>query len=437
MLQAFASISDPRWWAILDIGPLARDLFAALAAALHWINHCDGFVKLDSKPALMRELELGLRQECGLSPSLDQDVHEALLQVLEAVYDGLVRRGLAAARQSQSRTSWDPLNPWPRSGSTAWATTTAARQAFFDLWQGVFEETRSCCTCSYTKVLCDPDAQAFRCLSLDLPPIGRMDLTRELSHTYQGLASERLEGVLCTRCSANSSLEDWRRKVLGGDCVGALQAFSRLQHLIAAEPDARLPQPEQLRVIIPAWAPPPVLQRTVQTQRCRIAQPPQILVLHLRRLMIGPYGLVKSEAGVLYPPVLHVSSIGKCKATTNQHGTVDPYKLACSNEYVLRSVVSHLGPPTAGHFLAHRRWHDVPADIVAKASAHGILAGAQLLGSLPILGPAAQAAGFASKCLATKSWVRADDDRVQETTEGEALRFPGTYLLFYERSPGT
>merc|ERR1712032_1251921 len=68
------------------------DLLAVLVAALRWINRVDVPHLLPTSPSeasrlasvqsprlLMRALERALVVECDLSPTVEQDVHEALL----------------------------------------------------------------------------------------------------------------------------------------------------------------------------------------------------------------------------------------------------------------------------------------------------------------------------------------------------------------------
>ena len=150
VLQGLASVNDPRWWNILRSvspetsqsscgGEVPKDLLACLASVLLYINRA---ISLDADYAnqIICNLAAAIDQECGLSSTCgeQQDAHEALVQLLEAMQAGLLKRQLRAVQDLQ-RPTWDPLRPW-LVRTAAWAKAAAACRWFQELWQGTMED---------------------------------------------------------------------------------------------------------------------------------------------------------------------------------------------------------------------------------------------------------------------------------------------------------
>ncbi|CAK0855065.1 unnamed protein product [Prorocentrum cordatum] len=333
LLQALSSIDDSRWWAILAPEPQAPDLLAALAVALRWIGRRDAAAeRRESVPPahIMAALERGLEAECRLSPSAEQDVHEALLQVLEAAIDGLSRRELAAALRSRAApataglSSWAPAWPWA-AGALGWVAARAARRDFLALWEGTLEEARVCLACGFEKVDREPGRQAFRCLSLELPQAPAADLPAMLAAAYGGGATERLEEVVCAACSLEAALRRFRYAAARGS-LAALAACRRLR--ACADMAGQPLEPELLAPLCPPGVAPPQLCRAPHLRTFRIALPPTILAIHLRRLVLSPWGgQAKAQARVRCPPTLLLAS---------RRQTPPPYRCRAAGRRPLR-----------------------------------------------------------------------------------------------------
>lgn len=414
LLQALASIADCRWWDVLNADTPGEDLLCALTAALRWINGLDDGESHPHK--LMMKLARALTLECGMSPSAEQDVHEALLLVLEAVHSSLLRRELLAARRAPRFSCLSPLRPCLPCVSGGWAAAASARKSFLHLWRGVLEEQRTCAACGFAKVE-RGEAQAFRCLSLGVPVHGPGDVRAALRDAYGG-QPEVLDGVYCAACTVDFSRRRFALRA-GQGFASALPGL-RFLNAVAVAGHASLPDPEDLRAICPAGGPELELRRAVHHRTQRIHETPHVLALHLRRLTFGPYGPVKSDAFMQYPLELRVAA-----PPGEQIDLAQPV----SRRYVLRAVVSHLGGTSGGgHFLAHRRWAQHEPEPRRLAGARSLWhPGLDLPGGMAMWRclEAAHAQGPA--------WVRADDDRVQEAPLHEVLHLRCAYLLFYER----
>ncbi|CAE7455574.1 unnamed protein product [Symbiodinium microadriaticum] len=346
VLQALASINDPRWWAILrsvldgshEEGTgsceAPEDLPACLASVLLYINN-EIALEPDCANSVVCNLAKAIAEECGLSSACgeQQDAHEAFIQILEALHAGLQKRQLNAILLLQ-RPAWDPLHPW-LDRTASWARATAACRWFQELWHGTLEERRVCSACGLVKVDVCPSRQAFRCLSLDMLQGGQLsfsiDLAALLHQSYGGKGVEEIEGLVCSRCSARASRQRCWQESLRGSLV-AQQACRRL----GAFGDA-IQEAEHLSLLCPAGSPEPVLRRTTHFRSFRIHKAPAILTLHLRRLIHGPWGLVRLPNPVRCPAAMQLDK--------------------ALHSYALASVVSHLGTANQGHFIAHRAWH--------------------------------------------------------------------------------
>jgi len=383
LLQALASISNPCWWEILDAGAETGGLLAAVSGALRWIGRHD--VGKATSYSLMVRLAAALSDECGLTPAIEQDVHEALLKVLEAIHKTLLWREFRMG----FKCSHVSLAPLPSLGRSLVALKASSlRDGFLDLWQGVFEERRVCCECGLVRLDRRPVSQAFRCLSLDLSP----DLSTSLDSMYGG-SSELIEGVLCSGCSLVASLRCLRYSAARG-WPGAHVACQRLMHL-KSDVDA-----ESLK-LLPLGSPPPTLRRTTHRRTLKILQSPKILALHLRRLMPSPCGYVKSDVLVSYQPFLLL-------------GMVSLENKERARLYSLRAVVSHLGSQaTGGHFMAHRRVTNHGDRGNWEVSHHCVPHGT----SMPLM---------------PSHWVLANDDHVVRIRLAQVFH-NHAYLLLYER----
>ena len=174
------------------------------------------------------------------------------------------------------------------------------------------------------------DHEVFRALQLprSFSPI---ELVSSLQSCYGGKVAEEIEGLFCSRCSARASQH---RCLLEGLCgsPSAQQAYRRLQAFGNA-----IREVEHLSVLCPAGSPDPVLCRTTHFRSFEIQKAPAILTLHMRRLIHGPWGLVRLANPVRCPALLLLDKV--------------------LGNYALASVVSHLGTASQGHFIAHRAWH--------------------------------------------------------------------------------
>lgn len=447
LVQALASVSDPRWWAILDAqteawgdsddvwrgGKQQRfDLLTVLSAALRWVNRADCSAAWLPR-SLMLALEGALVAECGLSPSAEQDVHEAYLQALEAIYGGLLRREHSAVRHLAVRARWAPLRPGLAGATPAWAAAVQHRQWFLELFRGILEEMRVCCACGLAKVDRRSSTQAFYCLSLEMPSLGSAwaaDVTTGLHSAFGGGDAEHLDDVLCGRCTLLASIRKYRYEAARGS-LGALRALSScrvLEELVAqggAPPDA-----EHLRLLMPPGASPPEVRRAPHRRTFKVARAPDVLALHLNRLTFGPYGPRKLETFVRYPLLLPPFAL--CGAELDAPGTggaAGNSARGSDGARQLRAVISHLGqPPSVCHFFAHRRW---------GSEAQG-LRSAKLEPFLPPWGTlfrafAVAAADAPSQGGGRLRWVCANDDSVAVALEAEAIHLRCAYLLFYER----
>lgn len=440
LLQGLASIANPLWWAILSLEPRSDDLLAALAAALLWINRSGR--KADIPPrSLMSALTQGLVAECGLSPSAEQDVHEALLQVLEAVHAGLLRRQLVSARSAPFRAPWQPLGPplLHVLGHSSWSSSTFARGAFLELWQGTLLERRVCVACGFEKQDDSPCRQAFRCLTLHLPSEERVghafaDAAAIFRECFQGEAAETLEQVLCPRCSLLASSRRLRYLAARG-CWLAWRACCALSTLAALP--GPVPDPERLQHFLPLGSPLVELARETHLRTFSMREAPRVLALHLRRLTFGSMGASKSSARVHYPPTMLVRlDLTQCGARTT-----NDMQLLASRAYVLQAAVAHLGGAHGGHFLVHRRWpgrHSSSDEALQKVlDNYGVVAADAIYTAFLMLRPALQFGAWRCSGLADCyrwPWVRANDDAICRVAQVEALRFPGGYMLFYENA---
>eukprot|EP00438_Fugacium_kawagutii_P024198 Skav213520 [mRNA] locus=scaffold656:169229:186189:+ [translate_table: standard] len=369
VLQALASIHDPR--PDLHGLKISAEVLACLASVLLYLNH-----DLDDGLPEVAGSRCGwvsgpwLREECGISSIYgeQQDAHEALVKLLEAVEMGLStgdsqppgrggpqgtagggKRKLAAFQRLRP---WDPMRPyWLGSrGFLRFCDWARRRYCSKDLFEGVLEETRVCTTCGLVRVESCPSKQAFRCLSLDLIQMDRPHFSRDaprslvnlLGSAFSGKATEEIDGLLCDRCSLEASLRALvtagrtARPMLGsGDSIFAVRACHRFATLL----HGRLPDAEGLEALRSVGAPPCVLKRRLHRRAFRIKVAPAILTFHMRRLIFGPFGLFKVSNPVRYPEILdHRDSLG------------------LGGGYALSSVMSHLGHATEGHFVTHRVW---------------------------------------------------------------------------------
>merc|ERR1712150_268933 len=398
-----------------------------IAAVLLWINNerTQGNEERNLPRSMMRALEQALVYECGLSPSLEQDVHEAFLQVLEAIRAGLLRRRIMAVRESL-RGSWAPLRP-VAGCSRFLANAVHAQWAFGELWEGVLEESRVCTACGLFKVDACPERQRFRCISLDLPPdeisfslIKPLEISALLHESYGGAKAERLDDVICAGCSLVASISKFLRQGLQGSAA-ALVACRRLFRLEAL---GWKPLDEgQLLVLCPAGSPRLQRRRSRQHRSFSIARLPRVLALHLKRFNSGAFGAVKLNTPVMYRPILELRS-----------------RLWLPTDYVLQTVISHLGSIDSGHYLAHRRWAGPLHTAFPSFSSYSYdpIAQLSLSVSLTFLRPYAYLPGtllwrqiYSSCC--NRPWIRANDDHIVHASEYDVLKFPGPYLLFYEQ----
>ncbi|CAL1129668.1 unnamed protein product [Cladocopium goreaui] len=352
VLQALASIHDPRWWSVLksanrpdaeaskgdteSFGQAPKDVLACLASVLLYLNG-----DLDDGLPQVSELAIAIQEECGISSisGEQQDAHEALVKLLEAVYVGLSKRKVAAFQRLKP---WDPMRPyWLGSPNFLhFCEASEALQHFQDLFEGVLEERRLCRSCGLVRVESCPSKQAFRCLSLDLiqmnhPHFSSVNLVNLLGSSYGGKPTEEIDGLVCDRCSLEASL---RRALLdSGASIFAARACHRFAALLEAHAaGARLPDMEGLEALRPVAAPPCVLKRRSHVRSFRIRVAPRIFTFHMRRLIFGPFGFIKVSNPVRYPEILN--------------------DLGLSAGYGLCSVMSHLGHATEGHFITHRVW---------------------------------------------------------------------------------
>ena len=350
VLQALASINDPRWWGILRSvlepdpscnsscqgGEAPKDLSACLASVLLYINHATS-LESDYANEIVYNLAAAIDRECGLSSAYgeQQDAHEALIQLLEALHAGLLRRQLHASQDlpRPQRPSWE-LRPW-LVPTGAWARAVLACRWFQELWQGTLEERRVCSACGLVKVDACPSRQAFRCLSLDMlqgqVTLAPIDLLSLLHSSYGGKGVEEIEGLVCSRCSARATQQRCLLEGLRGS-FQARQAYRRLTAF-----GETILEAEHLGLLCPAGSPEPVLCRRTHFRSFRLHRAPAILTLHLRRLIHGPWGLMRLPNPVRCPAVLVLDKVLR--------------------SYALDSVVSHLGTASQGHFIAHRAWH--------------------------------------------------------------------------------
>ena len=158
-----------------------------------------------------------------------------------------------------------------------------------------------------------------------------VDLVSTVQSCYGGKATEEIEGLLCSRCSARASQRRCLQEGLGGS-LSAQEAYRRLAACGPAILDV-----EHIGLICPAGSPEPVMCRTTHVRSFRIQTAPAILTLHMRRLIHGPWGLMRLTNPVRSPAVFNLDKILPA--------------------YALASVISHLGTATQGHFIAHRAWH--------------------------------------------------------------------------------
>eukprot|EP00929_Paragymnodinium_shiwhaense_P104981 TRINITY_DN69837_c0_g1_i1.p1 TRINITY_DN69837_c0_g1~~TRINITY_DN69837_c0_g1_i1.p1 ORF type:complete len:517 (-),score=40.35 TRINITY_DN69837_c0_g1_i1:35-1585(-) len=490
LLQTLASIADDRWWDIIDHAAKdgCGDMLSTLAVALCWVQKRGDYVtdKLGAWP-VMCAVERALVQECsGLSAGAEQDVHEALLQVLEAISDGLSRRELAAF--SQYCRGAGAVQPWIFEafgigvGTIRRMRAKLHRQFFRDLWEGRLEEKRLCHRCGYMQIDCRASAQKFRCLSLDFDREGSpwLNLEHTLHNAYgtgrQGDSTsipEQLEDVYCARCSLQAS----RRKFYVAAASGSLAALSGYWRADTALRAGHKLDLEALHMLCPMGAPDLQYSKTAQQRTFRVDKSPRLLALHLRRLTYGPYGLVKRDTRVMYPTLLpiHVRQSSTPDTTccgsdadglhsptetngkTMEDGSSSPARgmqadaSATTTEhddmfsarYGLRSVVSHLGSANSGHFLTHRRLAAGGGIVGASeilpcvsnwllwSGAAGVCVYADIRLSLQLL----RADPFLTAALRLgPRWIQADDDNISEVAQRTAMGFPGTYLLVYERT---
>ncbi|CAL1144751.1 unnamed protein product [Cladocopium goreaui] len=348
------------WWSVLksanrpdaeaskgdteSFGQAPKDVLACLASVLLYLNgDLDDGLPQVSELAIAIQEELG-SWECGISSisGEQQDAHEALVKLLEAVYVGLSKRKVAAFQRLKP---WDPMRPyWLGSPNFLhFCEASEALQHFQDLFEGVLEERRLCRSCGLVRVESCPSKQAFRCLSLDLiqmnhPHFSSVNLVNLLGSSYGGKPTEEIDGLVCDRCSLEASL---RRALLdSGASIFAARACHRFAALLEAHAaGARLPDMEGLEALRPVAAPPCVLKRRSHVRSFRIRVAPRIFTFHMRRLIFGPFGFIKVSNPVRYPEILN--------------------DLGLSAGYGLCSVMSHLGHATEGHFITHRvSWHD-------------------------------------------------------------------------------
>ncbi|CAK9099519.1 Hypothetical protein SCF082_LOCUS46612 [Durusdinium trenchii] len=240
LLQALASISDPRWWSLLNFAKDSassghKDVLTFLAPVLQHLN----------------------REECGMSSisGEQQDAHEAFIKLLESIHSSLCRRQLRSFQQLQAFSVARPCL-LGREGLLSWCEATQAIQCFEDLFEGVLEETRVCTACGLARVESCPSKQAFRCLSLDLinidrPHFSSVNLLSLLKASYSGQPTEEIDGLLCYRCSLEASI---RRFLLDcGASFSAGLAFRRFMRLA----DGLAPSgAEVLEALRPLGAPP-------------------------------------------------------------------------------------------------------------------------------------------------------------------------------------
>ncbi|CAE8721719.1 unnamed protein product, partial [Polarella glacialis] len=154
----------------------------------------------------------------------------------------------------------------------------------------------------------------------------------------------------------------------------------------------------------------------------------------------GPWGLVKLDTPVRYPPVLQLEVVPNgSSCATGTAGTI------LLNEYALDAVVHHLGTAFGGHFVTHRAWHAAQGSVQGRAmesvspiaqglSRTAIDVWSPIHTSLGMLRPFARRRGDGSLwARSARPWVHANDERVAAATQGQALGFPGAYLFLYER----
>lgn len=435
LLQALASISDPRWWAIFEhedkvSSDPSCDLLSRLGEVLHWINRTSSEAHPQVPRALMGGLAWAMQEECGLSSASgeQQDAHEALLQLVEALDLALVRRQLAATRALQ-RAFWDPFRPCILgcAGILAWAKAMQSRCCFQELWQGTLEETRHCCSCGLVTVDRCESKQAFRCLSLDIPSTRPLavaaDLAAFLRDAYCGGADDEILGLICADCTLRAST--WRCLLASTQgSLAALGACRRLQGIIDQRKtggEGRAPPaPEVLGSLCPAGSPPPELSKSRHLRRFRICKAPRLLALHLRRLTHGPWGPVRLTTPVRFPLLLDLE-------LTPGSDPGGPTKRS-EQMYALDAVVSHLGTAHEGHFVTHRAWHGVGGTGLA-------LFGRRLGGVLDTVetwSPLMRPFTSGSKRF-LRRWLLANDSSVSAATPSQVLAFPGAYLFIFER----
>lgn len=429
LLQALASLTDERWWALLDGEPRygAADLLASLAAALRWINRrpprTGGEDDGGEHPsrAVMRALELALLEECRLSPSAEQDVHEALVQVLEAIDGGLLRRQVHAARGPRPRCTLAPLRPLQPLTLAAWpeaVALAAASAGLSELWGGLLEEFRICCTCMLPRTDRSEDRQAFRCLSLSVPGESGGSLASVLRADFGGGKTEHVDGVACPRCSLLASLARCRYEA----ARGSLPALSACRLLRGPAEAAQGVLPAE--ALLPLGAPRLVEARSRMLRTHSVVRAPRVLALHLRRLAYGPYGMTKSEVPVGYPMILDLAPL--CSSQSASAAAADRQGPAVLK---LRSVVSHFGSAHGGHYVVHRRW-------LSPGRPRHLASWLRLAAAAPP-GPPLSAA-LRGRWLVDRQggpWVLADDDRVSLVDPQQALMQRGAYLFLYEAVP--
>ncbi|CAK9051100.1 unnamed protein product [Durusdinium trenchii] len=418
LLQALASISDPRWWSLLNFAKDSassghKDVLTFLAPVLQHLNREDAAFP---SPA----------EECGMSSisGEQQDAHEAFIKLLESIHSSLCRRQLRSFQQLQAFSVARPCL-LGREGLLSWCEATQAIQCFEDLFEGVLEETRVCTACGLARVESCPSKQAFRCLSLDLinidrPHFSSVNLLSLLKASYSGQPTEEIDGLLCYRCSLEASI---RRFLLDcGASFSAGLAFRRFMRLA----DGLAPSgAEVLEALRPLGAPPCVLRRRSHLRSFRIKVAPRILTFHMRRLIFGPFGFIKVSNPVRYAEILHADDLG-----------LD------GGLYSLSSVMSHLGQAHAGHFITHRVWPKgtplVEERSVPLCTPSGkVVPWFRMDSSLRILRVLwhrdVGCRLFGKSRQTSKVWVCTNDDDVSEVPAWQALNLPAAYLFFYER----
>eukprot|EP00405_Crypthecodinium_cohnii_P052762 CAMPEP_0206598048 /NCGR_PEP_ID=MMETSP0325_2-20121206/44435_1 /ASSEMBLY_ACC=CAM_ASM_000347 /TAXON_ID=2866 /ORGANISM="Crypthecodinium cohnii, Strain Seligo" /LENGTH=535 /DNA_ID=CAMNT_0054109021 /DNA_START=81 /DNA_END=1688 /DNA_ORIENTATION=+ len=452
LLQALATLSDDWWWELLDGEPRfgSSDLLASLAEMLRWINRRerreDNFTELPPSQT-KRQFEIALTDECCLSPSAEQDVHEALVQVLEAVDRGLLRRQVHATRfEGRALTFRDCFHPLGFASSSLLCSSTsearklAASRLWFELgFTGLQKEVRVCLDCELVRVMCSEARQSFRCVSLDIPPPGQ-DLFDALGHAYSGVSPEKLEGVICPRCSTFKTLLRARYEAACGS-LPAIKACQRIGRFLRSDHSStELPQ-----ALLPPGASQLEEARSVMLRSHSIVRCPRVLLLHLRRLGYGMHGPTKSDAFVGYPELLKIGDLTFDQASSKAAGKPPGDESGCANDtelidyssqsqtayspkHTLRAVVSHFGTAWSGHYVTHRCWEPPPGPLSTPAWV------------LPILVPgyclwASAAVPFSRPVLASAraNWICADDDRVSYVPKMQAMRQRSGYIFVYEQ----